>query len=177
MQDADKTRDQLADELAAMRQRVAELESAESQRRRAERAMEDLLRTVERAKREWESTADTVPELVCLIDDTGRIIRANRTVETWDLARVEQVSGRGLHELLHPHCPDAHCYLDALWNETREHPGPDRLVQRETYDQVLGRHVLARMQPCGYRGQGPATNSTVVVLSDTTERRRTEVQR
>jgi signal transduction histidine kinase len=33
------------------------------------------------------------------------------------------------------------------------------------------------MQPCGHRGQGPATDSTVVVISDTTERRQAEAQR
>jgi two-component system cell cycle sensor histidine kinase/response regulator CckA len=177
MRDADRTKDQLIGELAAARQHIAELEAAETQRRRAERALEDLLRTVERAKQEWESTADSVPVLVCLVDQSGRIIRANRAVETWDLARVEEVSGRGFHELLHPHCADAHCYLDGLWKDTREQQGTDRLAECEVYDQILGRHVLARMQPCGYRGEGPATDSTVVVLCDTTERRRAEAQR
>ena len=59
-----------------------------TERKRAEEALKDLLKKVERAKQEWESTADSLPELVCLVDDRGRIIRANRTVETWNLARV-----------------------------------------------------------------------------------------
>ena len=35
---------------------------------------------IERAKREWECTADALAELVCLLDSAGRIIRANRVV-------------------------------------------------------------------------------------------------
>ena len=41
---------------------------------------------VEQAKKEWESAVDALPELICVIDNKGRIIRTNRTVESWSLA-------------------------------------------------------------------------------------------
>ncbi len=71
----------------------------------------DRLPQIEQAKQEWEVVVDTLPHCVCLLDAQGRILRANRTIERWGLARVSDVYGRELHELLHAHCPDRECYL------------------------------------------------------------------
>ena len=145
-----------------------------TERKRVEEELKEFLKQIEQAKQEWESTADSLPELVCLVDDQGRIIRTNRTVETWNLARVTDVRGREFHELLHPDCADASCYLDAFWKEAWREAIRGQPVQCEAYDEVLKRHVLVQVQPSKDWGKGKAIGSTVVVVRDITERVRAE---
>ena len=170
----DRTKRQLIDELVEMRQWVAELEAADTERKRAEEAFKDVMKQVERAKQEWESTADSLPDLVCLVDDRGRIIRTNRTVETWNLGRVVGVKGREFHELVHPDCADDSCYLDSFWKQAWEGAIRGQPAQCEAYDEVLERYVLVRVQPWKDGGKGTAAGFTVVVVRDITERKRAE---
>ncbi|MGA9349195.1 MAG: response regulator [Anaerolineae bacterium] len=143
-------------------------------RKRAEEELKELLKKIERAKQEWEYTADSLPDLVCLVDHQGRIIRANRIVETWNLARVVDVKGREFHELLHPGCAGCSCYLDSFWEGAWGEAMQGQPAQCEAYDEVLKRHVLVRVQPWKDRGKGMALGSTVVVMQDITERKRME---
>ena len=171
MQDQDKTRELLLiDGSVELRQRIAELETADTERKRAEEALKDLLKQIEQAKQEWESTADSLPELICLVDDRGRIMRANRTVETWNLGQVLDVKGREFHELLHPGCADSSCYLHSFWKQAWEEVIRGQPTQCEAYDEILKRHVLVRVQPSKDWGKGTAIGSTVVIVQDITER-------
>jgi PAS domain S-box-containing protein len=173
MKGKDKTNRQPI-EPVELRHRVAEVEAANTERQRAEEAVKELLGKIERAKQEWESTADSLPDLVCLVDDGGRIIRANRTVETWNLGRVVDVKGREVHELLHPGCTDSSCYLDSFWEEAWEEAMRGQPAQCEAYDDILKRHVLVRVQPWKDWGKGTAFGSTVVIARDITERKQAE---
>jgi PAS domain S-box-containing protein len=132
------------------------------------------MKQVERAKQEWESTADSLPDLVCLVDDRGDIIRANRTVETWDLGQVVDVKGRGFHELLHPDCANDSCYLTSFWKQAWNEAIQGQPAQCEAYDEVLKRYVVVRVQPRKYWEKGTVASSTVVVVRDITERKRAE---
>ena len=170
----DRTKRQLIDELAEVRQWVTELEAVDTERKRAEAAFKDVMKQVERAKQEWESTADSLPDLVCLVDDQGLVIRANRTVETWNLGRVVDVKGREFHELVHSDCVDGSCYLDPFWKQAWEAALRGQPAQCEAYDEVLERYVVVRVQPWKYWEKGTAGGSTVVVVRDITERKRAE---
>ena len=64
-----------------------------------------------RAKLEWESTADALAALVCLLSSDGKVVRANRVVEDWSLGSVSGVLGTDAHSLLHPGCSDRRCEL------------------------------------------------------------------
>ena len=144
------------------------------ERKRVEEEFKELLEKIERAKQDWESTADSLPELVCLVDDRGRIIRANRTVETWNLARVVDVKGWMVHELLHPGCTGSSCYLSSFWKGAWEEALRGQPAQCEAYDEFLKRHVLVQVQPWKDWGKGTAIGSTVVIVRDITERKRAE---
>jgi PAS domain S-box-containing protein len=48
----------------------------------AEEELRESLSLIGRAKREWESTVDSLPQLVCVVDNQGTILRANRAVES-----------------------------------------------------------------------------------------------
>ena len=147
MRNGHKTKEQLINELVELRQRVAELETTDTERQRADEAFKELMGKIERAKQEWESTADSLPELVCLVDDQGRILRVNRTVETWGLARVTDVKGRKVHELLHPGCTDPSCYLADFWKRAWEEAACGQTAECEAYDKIFSCHVLILVQP------------------------------
>ena len=153
-----------------------ELREAEARRehKRAQEAIKELLGKVERAKQEWESTADSLPDLVCMVDDRGRVIRANRTVETWNLGRVVDVKGREFHELLHPVCADSSCYLHSFWKQAWEETIQGQPAQCEAYDEILKRHILIQVQPWRDWGKGAGLGSTAVTVRDITERKQTE---
>ena len=53
---------------------------------------EGVQQAIARAKRDWESTADSLPLLVCLVDERRQALRVNRIIETWQLA----VQARGI---------------------------------------------------------------------------------
>jgi PAS domain S-box-containing protein len=150
-----------------------ELRDAEARRehKRAQEAIKELLGKIERAKLEWEFTADSLPELICLVDDRGRVMRASRTVETWNLGQVVNVKGRELHELLHPGCADPSCYLHFFWKQAWEEAMRGQPAQREAYDEVLKRHVLIQVRPWKDWGKGIPLGSTVVTVRDITERK------
>jgi len=72
---------------------------------------EDVHQTIVRAKRDWESTADSLSHVVCLVDECRRVVRVNRAIETWELGRVNDVAGRDIHDLLHPAGCKGRCTL------------------------------------------------------------------
>ncbi|MGA9351583.1 MAG: response regulator [Anaerolineae bacterium] len=162
------------DEVLAAVREALEKQRLVFEKRQAEEELKELLKKIERAKQEWESTADSLPELICLVDDRGRIIRANRIVETWNLGRVVDVKGRGVHELLHPGCTGVFCYLNSFWKGAWEKAIQGQPAQCEAYDEVLKRHVLVQVQPWKDWGKGTVLGSTVVVVRDITERKRME---
>jgi signal transduction histidine kinase len=136
-------------------------------------AFESLERTfqqVERVKQEWESTIDSLPELICLVDSRGHIIRANRTVEDWNLGQVVSVKDQSLHQLLHPLCTNQECVLGSFWLIALQKGLLNQASELETEDPILGRHLLVKVRPVVAK-KTPAVRTVSVVLQDITERK------
>jgi signal transduction histidine kinase len=131
---------------------------------------------VEQAKREWESTVDSLLDVVVLVDRQARVIRANRTVETWGLSRVKFVHGRDLHDLLHVVCTDPNCYLISFVQHLVAHVVHGDSIQMETYDRVLGRSLHLSARPVVGRPRDAAA-TMVVIARDITEQKRAEQER
>ena len=141
---------------------------------RAEKALEESLVLIGRAKREWESSVDSIPQLICLIDCQGCILRTNRVVEQWNLGQVVNVKCKSLHELLHPNCADTACYLETFWPTAWEKLSNGIPTEYEAYDKRLDRHIDIQVQPIlpGVCRKGEETDSyAVVVVHDITERK------
>jgi signal transduction histidine kinase len=71
----------------------------------------DRQAAIERAKLDWESTADALAALVCLLGQDGEITRTNRVVEDWSLGTVSGVLGKHAHSVLHPGCRNTRCSI------------------------------------------------------------------
>jgi signal transduction histidine kinase len=74
-------------------------------------SLADLLPVIQKAKQEWECTADALSSIVCLLSADGILLRANRVVEQWGLGSVAAVIGKPAHAVLHPACTDPECEL------------------------------------------------------------------
>jgi signal transduction histidine kinase len=105
---------------------------------------------IARAKLEWECTVDALPDLMCLLDSRGQLLRVNRVCERWRLGSVAEVLGRDLHGVLHPRCNQELCqlheFLRSAWSSLQS-GGP---AEFEVRDALLERalHVtLRRMTP------------------------------
>lgn len=126
---------------------------------------------IARAKQEWESTVDVLPQVVCVLDGNRNIVRANRAIETWSLGSVLEVHGRNLHGLLHPTCDGTNCglakRLDDSWNSLA-----NDAANFELHDALLGRVLNVTLLPMTL-GAGEdarvAGSHAVIVLSDITE--------
>ncbi|MBI1877929.1 MAG: GAF domain-containing protein [Chloroflexi bacterium] len=142
-----------------------------------EEALKKSLEQIGRAKREWESTVDSLASFICLLDQQGHVMRANRTVERWQLASVVEVKGRELHELLHPGCASPACYLKINWPQTWADVVCGQSVEYEAADEVLKRHLHFQFRPISaqpnQREKTP-TSLAVVIVEDITKRKRTE---
>lgn len=114
---------------------------------RSERANGMDVHTLEKAKRHWQSAADMMPQLLCLLDAAGRLIHINRTVERWGLGRVDDVRGAHLHAILHPGCVDPACYFGPLWLSAVTRLASGERTECEVFDPVLRRHLAVLVQP------------------------------
>src|SRR5437763_10119445 len=124
---------------------------------------------IARAKLEWECTVDALPDLICLLDGRGHVLRVNRVCERWNLGSIAEVLGRELHDVLHAECSAGACQLNESLRSgwlSLQGGGP---AEFELRDAILERalHVtLRRMTP------GPAGIATeplaVAVLADVT---------
>ena len=123
--------------------------------------------TVQRAKIELESTVDAVPQLICVLDKNGHILRLNKTIETWrlnhkalnqytlnqdalnqnSLAKVNDVNGKHLHTVLHPACSDVKCYLKQLLALASKVITTGESAEYSGFDAELKRKLLVQMIP------------------------------
>ena len=103
MKDKNKTKEQLIDELAMMRQRITELEQVQTQ-------YKGTLASVEQSGRTYYDLYDNAPDMFVFVDaKTANIIRCNQTVvQTLGYTR-EEIIGHSIFERYHPDCiEDAH---------------------------------------------------------------------
>ncbi|MDI7259691.1 MAG: histidine kinase N-terminal 7TM domain-containing protein [Thermodesulfobacteriota bacterium] len=144
------------------------------ERERVEHALKESLMLIGRAKREWESTVDSLPQLICLIDNRGCILRTNRVVERWNLGQVVTVKGKKIHDLFHPNCSDPDCYLENFWTRAWEELTHGQSAECEAEDRTMQRYLHVHIRPTSTQTcrKGEAVASyAVTIVNDMTERK------
>ncbi len=135
--------------------------------------LQETFRKVERAKQEWESAVDALPELICVTDYHGKVVRANKTLEHWHLGSLVSVNGQSFHELLHPNCPNQVCYLESLLRQSLNSTLEQNPVQLSTFDATMGRHILIKIHAVAAKmDDSPPT--AAIVVQDITQRKQME---
>jgi len=135
--------------------------------------LQETFRKVERAKQEWESAVDALPELICVTDYDGRVVRANRTLEHWHLGSLVSVNGKSFHEVLHPNCPNPACYLETLLRQSLNSTLEQNPIQLNTFDAILGRHILIKIHAVAAK-MDDSKPSAAIVVQDITQRKQME---
>ncbi|MBN1936816.1 MAG: PAS domain S-box protein [Anaerolineae bacterium] len=120
------------------------------------------------AKQQWEATIDALPQIVCLLDENGVILRANRAVENWGLGPVQAVRGRTLHELLHPHCTDIHCPWTAQWAEALARATQGDAWEDEVWDEHCQKHFYVQIRPTTCADSSPQSICLSLLIDDVT---------
>ena len=123
------------------------------------------LQTVQQVKTEWESAVDSVPQLICVLRKDGVVLRTNRTIEHWGLGKVSSVSGKPLHDLMHPGCNSASCYLKRFLALTNKVLATGEAVEYRGLDGVLDRNFLIQLIPVG-TSETAAPSQMVIVFLD-----------
>lgn len=148
-----------------------------SERKQADKLLQESLEQIEKAKQEWEATADSLIELICLVDRYGGILRANRTIEQWGLGQVARLRGRKIHPLLHPECRDLNCplaqFLCDAWGSLQQN-SPS---MAEFADPLLKRDISIQVRPLFLQpanGLKPPDSFAVITVRDITDRKRLE---
>jgi len=100
---------------------------------------------IAQVKRQCESTMDSLPQLVALLDTHGHVIRTNLTLEKWNLGRVDAIQGVNLHDMLHPSCEDWDCRLRSLYVQMWQQLGSDQHGEHVFYDHKLDRFLQFRL--------------------------------
>ncbi len=140
----------------------------------------ELAESMERiiqAKQEWESLADSLNELIFLLDSRGYIIRSNRRIENWGLGHITDVKGRRLHDTMHPYCAKPHCYLRTFMASALKDSTIGRPAEIEVKDDVLKRYLDIRMRPIPLdikAGSQLRESFAVLVIHDISERKKAQ---
>ncbi len=166
--------------LTAVIEQVLEQEYLVREKQQVEAGVKQTIAHIKQAKQEWESTVDSLGQFVCLLDNQGRIVRVNRTVEHWKLASVAEVKNRELHELFHPVCTDLNCYLRTDWLRAWRSVSQGQPAEFEAQDPLLDRYFRVQVRPISVETlwqDEVKTSFAVVVVDDFTERKRVEKER
>jgi PAS domain S-box-containing protein len=128
------------------------------------RAMEETIR----ARKEWELTFDTVPDLITLLDPEYRIIRANRAFAERLGCTKDELIGKTCFSCVHQtdepprHCPQRSMIRD----------GTEQVI--DVCEECLDGHFILSVTPI-HDEQGKLV-SIVHVARDITERKKSEQQ-
>jgi len=127
--------------------------------------------SIARAKTEWETTVDALPDLICLLDSAHRVMRVNRVVERWNLGSITGVLGRDLHGMLHEHCVPEACSLQAALMTAESGVREGEVREFELRDAILGRALHVTLRPMTTVDAEAAVNSdccAVAIVADVT---------
>jgi signal transduction histidine kinase len=129
---------------------------------------------IARAKREWQCIADALPQLVCLLDRNGGVVRANRVVERWQIGQVREVLGLDLHALLHRECRQPDCALRGALGEAWKKLPDAGVAEFELSDELLGKAIKLELRLMPRAPERPSvglSDYAVCIASDVTQLR------
>jgi signal transduction histidine kinase len=132
---------------------------------------------IEKAKHEWECTADALTAMVCLLNSDGLVLRANRVVEHWGLGSVSGVIGKKAHAVLHPACANPNCEVERGLHDALPKLQDGKPQEFEFYspanDQTL-QFTLRSMRIGDESSAAPRDARTVLVVTDVSALRRAQ---
>lgn len=103
-------------------------------------AQAELFEIVARAKKEWETTFDTMSDGVFIFDPQGRLIRVNKAGAAMDNEAPQTILGRKCCEILRADAADTGCIVERSLSQAQS-------VNVEVVPYYLNRPVLVTVEP------------------------------
>jgi len=167
MKDEDKTKEQLINELLALRQRVTELEALETERQVAEEALareRNLLRTL----------IDNLPDYIYAMDTEGRFVLANTTIAHYlGAASPDELLGKTNFDFYPPALAARNHALDQEIMQS----GQPVVNLEESFIDLAGNPVWFLTNAIPLRDSQGKIRGLVGITRDITERKRAEEER
>ena len=94
-------------------------EFLEKSRERLEKEVRNRTRELEAAKMQWEATFHAVPDVIAIIDQDYRIIRANQALAVRFACQPQDLIGQSFYELLYgdSNAPPLYCPHTVMWEK------------------------------------------------------------
>lgn len=127
--------------------------------------LNDRDESIKKAKQQWETTFDAVPDLIAIIDKDFKIIRTNKALSNRLGRDVKELVGKSCYEILHCseepvcNCPHVKTIKDAKIHSIEEHSN------------ILNGYFIITTSPLL---DGEEIIGTIHVMKDITERRKYE---
>lgn len=119
-----------------------------------------------RERDDWARTFDAVPDLILILDNQHRVVRANKAMAQRMGCSPEDLIGQTCHQVVHDsHTPPVFCPHSRLLANGAEHAV-------EIYDERLGGTFLVSVSPI--HGPGGTIMGSVHVARDISEQKRAE---
>ena len=138
------------DFLMKLAQTISQLSYSNIKLARSLAQQDALTKSLKRVKEEWERTFDSVPDLMAIMDDRHRIVRANRAMAQRLGVSPQECAGQvcymGVHGMHRPHsdCPHSLTIADGRAHEAEIHEdrlGGDFLVTTTPLSDESGRMI------------------------------------
>jgi PAS domain S-box-containing protein len=167
MKDELKTKEQLINELVEMRQRIAELEVTETERKRAEEELYRLNEELLAEKGKLEDIVKGIGAGLSLLDSETRVVWANEILQGW-FGPIEKIGSRPCYELYELEDPQEECgALCTLRSGQIEHG--DAFAYN-----IQGERKYFQLTTVPLKGEDGRIVQIVELTQDITERKRAE---
>ncbi len=140
------------------------------------------VKNIELAKKELQTSFDSLHDIILLLDENGAIIRTNHAVFQWNLLSPEKLMGQPFHRLFHPGCIEEKCHMGTYWALACQKLRHNESFEYQLYDNQLGRYLLIQFRPIATEVTDPNLpnqyhkNFAVAVFKDITKNRQAELQ-
>ncbi|MGB7339491.1 MAG: adenylate/guanylate cyclase domain-containing protein [Phototrophicaceae bacterium] len=140
--------------------------------------MRYMLQQIEAIKKEWEITADSLDQLICLINEDGIVLRSNLAVENWGLESITRVKGQALTSLVGEVYRDLAQDIGDNWETILSELKLGKSYYLDVKDTQLGHYFEVRFEPLLKREivhHISGTSIAVVSIYDVTKRKHLEL--
>jgi PAS domain S-box-containing protein len=135
-------------------------------RQEKEEAQQKALDEIFQAKTQWERTFDAVPDLMAILDNQYRIVKANKAMVNAVGKSPQEAVGKPCYEVIHGrNTPPPFCPHSKLLSDGNEHSAE---IMEERFGGIF--HVTTSP----LHGADGRVTGSVMVARDVTERRKTE---
>lgn len=134
--------------------------------------MKSLIIKMNKSKNEWETTVDSLPHIIFLLDKKNRIIKANREIEKWKLSSIEKAKNKCIHHILHPRCRKKDCLLKNFFSQYLKDKHEKNYSDLEYYDKKLQKHLSIQLRPIAYPSENNEKNYAIGIIYDITQNKR-----